>query len=97
MTQSIQDKYYSIYRTYFTKYATAWAQKVKNYAKRRDAPFGVAFRQIDGAMRRYLGLDEYERYGDLMIYLAIKDGLYCKDAKGNIDITEKAFYEIKGE
>ena len=96
MSQTIQDKYYSIYRNYYMKYAAAWAQKVKSYGKRRDAPFGVAFRQIDGAMRRYLGLEEYERYGDLMTYLAIKEGLYCKDAKGNIDIPEKAFMELKG-
>ena len=88
---TISTKYFAIYKTHFLRHAVPWAQKVKAYEKRRDNPFGVVYRQVDGAMRRYLGQNEYERYGDLMTYLGIKEGWYCKDAKGHMDITAEAF------
>lgn len=92
--ETITSKYFGIYKTHFYRHAVPWVQKVKAYEKRRDHPFGVVFRQVDGAMRRYLGQKEYELYGDLMTYLGIKEGWYCKDAKGQIDITPTAFQNL---
>ena len=95
--ETIVGRYYGIYKTQFNRLVTPWARKVGTYEQRRQNPFGPVCRQVDTAMRRYLGAAEYERVGDLLTFMAIKEGLYIKDEQGRMDITPQAFAQLAGE
>lgn len=86
-----QEKFYGIYRDYYFKYGKAWARKVGSYAKKDSQPFANVTREVNSAMRRYLGGDKFGRYIDLLEYLILKDGLLVKDKENRLDVPPATF------
>lgn len=86
-----QEKFYRIYREYYFKYGKVWAKKVKSYEKKNAEPFAAVTREVNSAMRRYLGGEKFGRYIDLLEYLILKEGLLVKDEENRLDIPLATF------
>lgn len=85
-------KYYEIYLANYVRFGRAWARKVGQFEKRRQDPFSRVNREVNTAMRRYLGADNFALYGDTLEYLIQRDGILVKDTRNNtLDIPERTF------
>lgn len=89
--QTEQEKYFRIYREYTFKAGAKWARKLGSYEKRRNDPYGVVSREVNGQMRRFLGAEKFAKFSDLLEYLMIKEGILYKDGNNRLDATPKAF------
>lgn len=90
-TTPLMEKYYTIYRNYYIKHGREWARQVKEFEKRRKIPFGKVNREVNSAMRRYLGGDGFAKYIDTLEYMILREGLLIKDENNNLDIVERTF------
>ncbi len=86
-----QEKFYSVYRSYYFKFGHAWAKKVGKYEKKNTEPFARVTREVNSAMRRYLGAEKFTKYIDLMEYMILKEGLLVKTENNKIDIPPATF------
>lgn len=86
-----QEKFYSIYRSYYFKFGHAWAKKVGKYEKRKNDPFSRVSREVNSAMRRYLGGEKFAKYVDLMEYMILKEGLLVKTEDNKLEVPQSTF------
>ena len=86
-----QEKFYSIYRGYYFKYGHDWAKKVGKYEKKNSEPFAKVTREVNSAMRRYLGGEKFGKYIDLMEYMMLKEGLLVKTEDNKLDVPQATF------
>lgn len=85
-------KFYKIYVEYYQKYGRAWARKLGTFAKRRQDPFSRVNREVNSALRRYLGANVYAKHIDTLEYMILREGLLEKDPNTNtLDIPERTF------
>ena len=86
-----QEKFYSIYRGYYFKYGHDWVKKVGKYEKKNSEPFAKVTREVNSAMRRYLGGEKFGKYIDLMEYMMLKEGLLVKTEDNKLDVPQATF------
>lgn len=93
---AIQEKYYRIYRENYIKFGKQWAKELGDYARKRSNPFSRVTREVNSAMRRYLGGEAFMKTIDTLEYLILKEGLLVKDQNNQLDITEATFNDWAG-
>lgn len=90
-------KFFKIYTEYYRKYGREWARKIGDFEKRRRDPFSRVNREVNSALRRYLGAQEYAKHIDLLEFMILREGLLVKDSNTNtLDIPERTFNEWRG-
>lgn len=90
-------KYYKIYIEYYSKYGRAWARKVGQFEKRRHDPFSRVNREVNSALRRFLGSDVFTQHIDMLEFMVLRDGILVKDPRSNtLDIPESTFNDWLG-